>query len=253
MFNGLKTASLVALILGTSFNLTTTPWTAFADDQVASTSSAPMDSMSSLTSLGSFPVQSLIQSYSSAFTKLSPAEANAVLSALLYAVSAQATIEEEKNDALLDFKGLGFGAAIGTSTLLGDKQVTDAEIVNGIVRISEEKSIFIRIMLESHYFFVNTMHPKRGNGPFVAVSSSSDDIIESAALGWMIGFRRDEKESQSLNFGLGVLLDPSVQHLGEGFEADKPAPAGETAIRYKSTSQAGVLFVASFSLIQCHS
>ena len=59
----------------------------------------------------------------------------------------------------------------------------------------------------------------------------------------MIGFRRDRETSESFNIGIGVVIDPNVQTLGEGITANMPLPTGETAIRYTERMQTGLLIL----------
>lgn len=150
--------------------------------------------------------------------------------------------------------GLSFTADVGTSD-----RVSDAELVNGIVRVKDENNGIARIMLESHYLFT----PNRtslfgvpagrwGHGPFVAIQPGTDDIIQAIGAGWMIGFRRPapatgEDTGQSFNIGFGVVVDPNTRILGDGIVANQPLPAGETAIRYTEEMQIGALLLFSFS------
>lgn len=93
-----------------------------------------------------------------------------------------------------------------------------------------------------------------GIGPFLAIQPGTDEIVESIGIGVMVGLRRggdDSEGNQSFNLGLGVVNDPSVQILGEGFVADQPAPLDENSnplpIRFRKTDQTGLLLLASFS------
>jgi len=131
-------------------------------------------------------------------------------------------------------------------------RIDEAKLVNNVVRVTEERNDIPRIMLESHYFFLpdttflRAVEPKNwGHGPFVAIQPGSEEIIEAIGFGWMIGFKRENSES-SWNIGAGLVVDPNVKILGDGIEENKPLPAGETEIRFKETSQWGVLIVTSF-------
>lgn len=70
-------------------------------------------------------------------------------------------------------------------------------------------------------------------------------MIQAAALGVMVGFRR--ANNQSFNLGIGIAVDPSTRVLGEGLRANQPLPAGETEIRFKEESQYGLVLLTSFS------
>lgn len=157
------------------------------------------------------------------------------------------------------FAGLNFGVGLSLTHDLGDNdRVETASLVNGIVRVDDEENDVARIMLESHYFFTpqksfilndNLKANDWGWGPFVALQPGTDEIIEAIALGVMWGFKRHEETSgtSSWNIGLGAIVDPNVTVLGDGIEANKPLPEGETEIRLKEKSQWGVLILTSFS------
>lgn len=161
--------------------------------------------------------------------------------------------ENDSDDGQTTFAGLKFGAGISvTIDFSGIDRVASAEVVNGIVRVTDEEDARARVMLESHYFFTPPGTPfgvAQGNwgiGPFVALQPGTDEIIEAAALGVMIGFKRGNTD-QSFNVGIGVAVDPNTQVLGEGLRANQPLPVGETQIRYKEESQYGLVLLTSFS------
>jgi hypothetical protein len=157
-------------------------------------------------------------------------------------------------------RGLSF-----THDLGWNHRVTKAEIINGIVRVEEQRDDIARIMLELHYFFTpNAIHPfgleqyQWGHGPFVAIQPGKEKIIDAIGLGWMIGFRnkvttftdkglQTKWAATSWNFGVGFVVDPSSKILGDGFVANRPPPPGETVVRLKDTSQGGIMFITSFS------
>lgn len=173
-----------------------------------------------------------------------------------------ATETEEAEDSVnRQFLGIDFGLGLGFShDLSGGDRVDTAELVNGVVRVTKTSNARPRILLETHYFFefdaeehVVTFGGRRirireadiGMGPFVAIQGSDQQVIEAIAFGYMIGFKRSE--STSLNLGLGLALDPDVQTLGSGIEADQPLPVGETQIRYRREGRWGLVGLASFS------
>ena len=148
------------------------------------------------------------------------------------------------------FAGLKFGVGIALTMGIGEKPcVESASIVEGIVRVDEERDATATIMLESHYLFkIGTTHGRDvGIGPFVAIQpGGSDEIIEAFGLGVMIGFRRERTGTSSWNLGVAYMVDPSVKVLGDGFEQNQPPPAGETEVRFKEVSDIGILFLVSF-------
>lgn len=152
-----------------------------------------------------------------------------------------------------EFQGLSLGVGLSLTLDMGSHdRVNGAELVNGLVRVSEEENARARIMLESHYFFtpdgplLNVDQGDWGVGPFVAIQPGEGEIIEAAALGLMIGFRR-KNEPGSWNIGVGVVYDPKTKTLGDGLEPNAPLPAGETEIRYKQRSQNGIVILTSFT------
>jgi hypothetical protein len=161
-------------------------------------------------------------------------------------------------------KGLNLGIGLSITIDLGQRdRVKDASVVNGIVRVSEDNNVLPRVLLETHYFFLlgdSTLPAKIGFGglkygdcgigPFVAIQTGTDNIIQAYGLGVMIGFKKkstDQNSTSSFNFGIGGIWDPHVQVLGDGLEKNKPLPAGETEVRFKETGQFGLMLMTSFS------
>jgi hypothetical protein len=156
-----------------------------------------------------------------------------------------------------EFGGLTLGVGLSLTHDLGkNDRVESASVVNGIVRVTNEKNDVTRIMLESHYFFVpqkefwlnsSVKANEWGWGPFVAIQSGSNEIVEAIAFGVMWGFKRSGTDNSSWNIGFGAVVDPSTKVLGDGFVPNQPPPAGETEVRYKEKSQWGLLIISSFS------
>ena len=157
------------------------------------------------------------------------------------------------------FGGIDFGGGISFTLDVGTSdRISDAALVNGIVRVNDENNGRARIMLESHYFFTpqadidflglkNAQREKQwGWGPFIALQPGTDDVIEAVGMGVMFGARRGAGDD-SFNLGFGVVVDPNTRILGEGLRANKPLPVGESAIRYKEEMQTGFLILSSFS------
>lgn len=152
------------------------------------------------------------------------------------------------------FCKLNWGAGLGyVLDFEGKQRVGEAELVNGIVRISDEDDAKVGIMVETHVFFepafgsrqLNVRAGEWGVGPFVAAQLGNEDLIETVALGLMFGRRRGE--NGSFNLGIGVAVDPNARVLGDGLEANAPLPAGETVLRYKEEAQYGLIIMTSFS------
>jgi len=168
-------------------------------------------------------------------------------------------VEKIKSDlSAIDFAGVGFGVGIAlTLDSNADKdRVKSASLVNGIVRVDEEDNDKARIMLELHYLFKPHKSFAKlvaagnwGHGPFIALQPGSDNLFDSVGGGWMIAFKRPDASkptSNSFNLGVGYVVDPKVQVLGDGLEPNQPLPAGETEIRYKTEAEGAVLLLASF-------
>ncbi len=162
--------------------------------------------------------------------------------------------DTENTQAEQTFMGLKFGAGLGvTADLTSGSRVSSAKVVNGIVRVDDESNIQPRVFLEMHNFIngknpPDPDHPKFfGTGPWIGIQSSQDKVIDSFAIGWMWGWRQDPKQTSSFNIGIGVVFDSKVQVLGDGIEKNKPLPAGETEVRFKTESRTGVALVTSFS------
>jgi len=172
------------------------------------------------------------------------------------------------NDNKQRFGGIEFGIGMAFSTDLGDNiRVREAQIVNGLVRVTRSDDTRARLILESHYFltppgrglpFLGLVNPTReeraagqqpmwGFGPFVAVQPGSDNVIDAIGGGLMFGLRRPTTGTDSFNVGLGFLYDLDVQTLGDGIIENEPLPAGETEIRYRRRAQSGFMIMSSFS------
>lgn len=183
---------------------------------------------------------------------------SAVPAILLSASFLFASVDTNAADST-DFTGLGFGVGLSLTVDTGSNdRVKSASLVNGIVRVQDEDNAIARIMFESHYFFdpkgampiTGVESTRWGYGPFIAVQSGSDDIIDSIGLGFMLGFKRrdaDDTDTSSWNIGIGYVVDPNAQILGDGVKANSALPNGETEIRFKEKAQGGLLLITSFS------
>ena len=156
------------------------------------------------------------------------------------------------------FAGLDFGVGVSATFDLGSNdRISTAEVVNGIVRVTDKDNVRARIMLESHYFFepngkfLNTSSDDWGYGPFIALQPGTDQIIEAIGAGVMLGFRRksstESDSNQSFNIGFGVAFDPNTKTLGDDIINGQPLPEGETDVRFLEQDQVGLLILTSFS------
>lgn len=186
------------------------------------------------------------------------------------------TLDEKDGFSVLtadqDFKALGFGGGYGGVFNFGSSRVKEAELVAGTVRVKEDSDIQFGPILELHKFMwplksENLVQmgaewvlveriPSRckgtgavrkvaliSMGPFVPLRLG-ENVVESFGAGLAFGFRKAENDT-SLNLGLAIVFDPRVQVLGEGIEPNAALPAGETEIRYRTTSKVGLLAMFS--------
>jgi hypothetical protein len=172
--------------------------------------------------------------------------------------------------------GLGWGIGVATNFDLGGSRVASAVPVNNIVRITDSSSnVGMGFVLEAHYFLRNFDYSGRGiyvaqcakgdtfcmevaHGPFVAIevgggssaTPTATSTVTAFVLGWMMGLRHPSlttSPNSSWNLGVGLRVDPKAQVLGDGFVANQPLPAGETAIRYRTEPRVGFTVLSSFS------
>jgi len=153
-------------------------------------------------------------------------------------------IQSEAKESFLDLSwGLGFGFSFGL-----DDAIEDAELVDGVIRVTEDKTDQPRAVLEFHRYPLCNDGEKNGNrgcGPFLAVAASPDKVLSGVAVGFMFGFRSKKPEDkEGFSIGIGAILDADVKTLADGFEEDEPLPPGETEIRFeKSARWSGLFFV----------
>lgn len=177
------------------------------------------------------------------------------------------------------WKNLGFGVGLSLTANLGsDERVKSASLdANGLVRVDEEEDAIARLVLETHYFgdcrkflgieeenLKGILYPLSwlgafakndgdcGIGPFVAVQSGDDEIIDAVGIGLMIGFKRtaNKNDTSSFNLGIGYIVDPDETVLGKGIEEGEVLPgseAGSETVRTRKKAQDGILFLTSFS------
>ena len=159
-----------------------------------------------------------------------------------------------------DFLGIRFGVGIGVSIDPGPARIVDAQVIDGILRVTRTANHRPRILLETHYFWrahqeedvpvavgdkiIRANIADIGAGPFAAIQSSDEAVLEAFALGLMVGFKRED--DSAFNIGVGGLLDPDVKKLGDGLEPDAPIPDGDT-IRFVRQHRWGLLLLVSFS------
>lgn len=156
-----------------------------------------------------------------------------------------------------DFFGHGdWGVGIGLVVNRG-KLIPDASIVNGKVVANTTQTATTELMLAYHWYFAepeNSGTPTDGKlrctitpfhaclGAFMALgegvgNTTSQSFPDLFALGLLLGWGNNDDssiESQPYNFGIGIGERFAVKTLADGFEPGKPAPNGETSVRYQT-------------------
>jgi hypothetical protein len=157
------------------------------------------------------------------------------------------------------FAGLNLGIGLGAIYWVqNDVGVADAQVINGIVRVTKTNKSWAGIILESHYFFTPTWgninkckdgtdncEKNFGFGPFIAVMPGTDNLIQSMGGGIMFGLKR-QNSSNSFNLGLGGMINPNQQVLGDGLVENQPIPTNDQ-IRYKTVTAWGYILSCSFT------
>lgn len=143
-------------------------------------------------------------------------------------------------------QGWGVGLAMIRNSR---KVISDASVVNGIVRANSEHTWQSTLLLAKHWYFENPNTKqcllKKDYqlclGVFVGVGlgggASSNQIIDMIGGGLLLGFGpgTDNVQKQAHNVGIGVGRRFNVKVLGDGISANAPLPAGETQVRFKIT------------------
>jgi hypothetical protein len=153
-----------------------------------------------------------------------------------------------KDKTLEKFMGFNLGAGLGVLTIPSDRLAKNgAQVVNGVVRINDQTNISASVVLESHYFFADPGRPRFGHGPFLALRPGGDKIIDTIGLGYMLGWRYDDKANSSWNIGAAFTVSPNATVLADGITKNAPLPPGEVEARTQQKSLLGFMFLVSFS------
>jgi hypothetical protein len=187
----------------------------------------------------------------------------ALLDNLIKSTTDVSETKELKDLADKRFAGFNFGVALGVVIKAGKRDIVQSASLdaNGIVRIDRDNNTTANMILETHYFFtpdckfINVEPKNWGIGPFIAVQPGTQNIIESAGAGLMIGFKRSSiiakdlarDRGDSFNIGLGVMVNPNAQVLGDGVQKNQILPTGETTVRLRTTTEMGYLVTFSYS------
>ena len=136
--------------------------------------------------------------------------------------------------------------------------VSEATIVNGVVRATTVQNYQTSLIVGSHWYFQGSEDPSCGPkwfansagglgclGVFLGVGvgggNSSSQLLDFVGGGFIWGFgdvfdNNGKKDAQSKkhSIGIGVGRRFNVKHLGAGFFANQPPPAGETQVRFET-------------------
>lgn len=154
--------------------------------------------------------------------------------------------------------GLGLGAGLGAVfDIGGSKRVKTATVDSaGIVRVEHENSVRVGAILETHYLWAMNQATRSDGKPRIFFHGPQvsailgENIIDGVGVGYMLALRRRNVENpesvtlKSFNLGFGAMIQPSVQTLGKGIEANRPLPTGDQ-LRYHTGPKPG--FYAVFS------
>lgn len=145
-----------------------------------------------------------------------------------------------------------FGLSLGAGAIIPNrKNITDATISNGIVRVTGEQQVIPSFWLTTHWTYRPTAFT--GVGPFVGLGLNTDQgLFSSMAAGVMLSLTRTKweergKRQPAFNIGLGYGVQ-KIKVLGNGIKEDSYLPENEEAIRYKDRYTHGPVLLFSFSV-----
>lgn len=142
-----------------------------------------------------------------------------------------------------------FGVGLAVTTNLGrERSIQEAQLVNGIVRVTSERQVVPRLMLEKHWYFRDDWKGGYKPGMFVGASLLGErQVMDAVALGALVGFKPNSGTTTTHNLGIGIALQPYSRVLGDGLTKDQPLPAGETQIRYKETNRTALILFYTYT------
>lgn len=142
-----------------------------------------------------------------------------------------------------------FGVGLAVTTNLGkERSIQEAQLVNGNVRITSERQVVPRLMLEKHWYLSNDWKGSYKPGLFIGASLLGDrQVMDAVAFGFLAGFKPNPGTTTTHNLGIGIALQPYSRVLGDGLSKNQPLPAGETQIRYKETNRTALIFFYTYT------
>lgn len=165
--------------------------------------------------------------------------------------SGKATEVPEKKETTTDTFLAQFGIGLSVSAKLGrERSIEEAQLVNGIVRVTSERQVTPRLMLERHWYFDNDFSNKHfRQGLFVGLSLLGErKIMDSVSVGWLVAFKPNQGDKATHNLGLGLAVEPYSRVLGDGIQKNQPLPVGESSIRYKETNRTAIVLFYTYTM-----
>jgi hypothetical protein len=174
--------------------------------------------------------------------------------------AADADVQKAKDDlvkaqdarAKLDsdsfFADWGVGLSVSTKAGRRGEAIDEAQLVNGVVRVTSERDVVPRLMLERHWYLTENDHLGGKVGVFVGASLLGDKkLMDSVSLGFIWGFKPRGGLKERHNLGLGIAVEPYTRQLGDGIIANQPLPTGETSIRYKEKNRMAIVVFYTYT------
>lgn len=194
-------------------------------------------------------------------------EPNKTTAETVAAAEAERKAAEEANVNPAPGPLAGFGLAAGIGVVgLGDPDISDVTVENGVVRVGTEEEIKNGFWLETHYTFARGKYVERKNekgekifrnrafyhGPFLGVQvTDGSDFLKTVGLGYMGSLKRnrdDPEDKGAFNLGLGI-CNTQIQELDGGAVEGQPLPEGQESVRLKKKNVLGGMLVFSFSFL----
>jgi hypothetical protein len=103
-------------------------------------------------------------------------------------------------------------------------------------------------LLERHWYLWDAWWKGGKGGIFVGTSLLGDKkLMDSVSLGFLWGFKPRGGDTTMHNLGFGIAVEPYSRALGDGIEANKALPTGETSIRYKEKNRMAAIVLYTFT------
>jgi hypothetical protein len=135
--------------------------------------------------------------------------------------------------------------------------IAEAQIREGTVRARKRINAVVGVGLQAFYpigrweFFRSddsgatwAKYSDHGIGPYVGASLSSEEVIDSFAIGVAYSHRR---EDAGVRIGVGCALDPDAQYLAKDYALDAVAPAGSEGVEYEQKPAFGLQVMITFT------